>query len=399
MIKVEQQVDWNATENLNFIAGIGYEKHYTIPWSTDLDQPVNPDGYVYDSYLGTDTYYRPDGLPAQFYTITSSNTGIFFQTQYSPLKNLDFTLGTRYDVNSIYGSSFNPRLGLVYKPADKTTIKALYGSAFLAPAAGDMNAQWGSFETQDSGKTFHSYWLHLPNPGIKPIISQSWELTVNQMLADNFSVAVDGYFTETTNLHASADDNQSTKLYHNMFNGIPVDYIEVFINQGRQVNYGGNIQFNFKRSIGRVKMNSYLSLSYVNGSVNSANTESEEQTPDKELEFIAPFIIHAGIDFKIGKFSFSPRVTWMNNQHVSGTADTIQNLIRRQTIPGYSLLNISLRYNAVKHFSVFANIYNALNQEYRTSGLGTDLNDKNTPFNYGQQEDPIRIMGGVNFTF
>ena len=52
-----------------------------------------------------------------------------------------------------------------------------------------------------------------------------------------------------------------------MFNGIPVDYIEVFVNEGREKNYGGSIQLNWKNSFGRIHINSYASLSYVNGKV------------------------------------------------------------------------------------------------------------------------------------
>jgi len=305
----------------------------------------------------------------------------------------------RNQSNSQYGNTFNPRLGLVYKPFKRTTVKFLFGSAFLAPAAGDANAQWGAFDTPDSGKTYHSYWLHLPNPGLKPITSNNWEVSVHHLLTDNFSLTLDGYYTVTRNLHAMADDNTSSQLYHNMFNGIPVDYIEVIINQGRQVNYGGSVQLNLKHSIGRIKLNSYVTASFTDGKVNSANTETAETTPDIEVDFISHLIVHAGIDAKAGKFSFSPRLIFMTQQHLEGIGDTSQNVLERQSIPGYALLNISLRYAVAKRFSLFADFYNALNQQYRSSGSGADLNDKKTPFYYGQHEDPIRIMGGITLSF
>jgi outer membrane receptor protein involved in Fe transport len=133
--------------------------------------------------------------------------------------------------------------------------------------------------------------------------------------------------------------------------------------------------------------------------VNSSNTEQEENTPDKELEFIAPLILHAGTDLKVGKFSISPRLTWMDQQHLSGIADASGPLLKRQTIPGYTLLNISLGYHVTKHFYVFANGYNVLNQKYKSSGAFTDTNKQETEFFYGQHQDPVRIMGGINFTF
>ena len=45
------------------------------------------------------------------------------------------------------------------------------------------------------------------------------------------------------------------------------------------------------------------------------------------------------------------------------------------------------------------NVSNALNQKYRSVGFNMDLTKKDTEFFYGQPEDPIRIMGGLNFQF
>ncbi|HMI79325.1 MAG TPA: TonB-dependent receptor, partial [Ferruginibacter sp.] len=399
MIKGEEQIDYKASEKLRFTAGAGYESYYSIPQSTDLAKPVNSNDHIHGTYLGTQAYYRPEGLAAQFYFIRYHNIGTYFQTQYSPDKKIDITLGARYDINSRYGSTFNPRLGIVYKPSDRTTIKALYGSAFLAPTPSDSYSQYGSFDTQDSGRTYHAYFLHLPNPDLKPIRSQNIELSIKRYLSDNFSMTVNGYFTTLSGIHGFADDNTSTKLYNNMFNGIPVDYIEVFVNQGRQQNFGGSIQFNSRNSIGKIHMNSYASISYVNGKIDNASKESLETAPDTRQEFISPVIMHMGTDLKAGKFSFAPRLILVGKQNIAGISDSSKNILPRQTLAGYALLNISMRYNVTKRFSVFMNISNALNQHYRSVGYNMDLNKKDTELLYGVHEDPIRVMGGFSFSF
>lgn len=51
-----------------------------------------------------------------------------------------------------------------------------------------------------------------------------------------------------------------------------------------------------------------------------------------------------------------------------------------------------------KRFSIFNNITNALNQHYRSVWYNMDLNNKNTALFYDQRKDPVRIMGGFNFT-
>jgi hypothetical protein len=38
-----------------------------------------------------------------------------------------------------------------------------------------------------------------------------------------------------------------------------------------------------------------------------------------------------------------------------------------------------------------------LNQQYRNVGYNMDLTKKDTELFYGQPEDPIRLIGGLNF--
>jgi outer membrane receptor for ferrienterochelin and colicin len=399
MIKAEEQLDYKMTSQLNFTGGLGYESYYSIPRSTDLEEPVNSKEYIHGVNLGTKAYYRPNGLEAQFYFIRYHNIGSYLQAQYSPSQKISLAFGARYDINSRYGSSFNPRLGLVYNISNKTTIKAMYGSAFLAPSPSESYSQYGAFETLDSGRSYHSYFLHLPNTDLKPITSRNFELILQQYFSDNCSISVNGYYTKLSGLHAFADDNQSTHLYNNLFNGIPVEYIEVFINRARQTNYGGSIRVNWKNTFGRIRVNSYASLSYVNGRIDNALKEADETTPDAQPEFISPVMFKIGADIKSGKFSFAPRLSIIGEQNVSGIKDTVNNILHRQTLPGYALLNISIRYNVSKQLSAFTNITNALDQRYRSVGFNMDLNKQKTEVFHGQPEDPIRIMAGFNFSF
>jgi len=398
--KADQQLDYRFSDKLNFTGGGTFEGFHSIPQSGDLNKSVSKSDYRNSSYAGTTSYYKPDGLPAQFYTIRYNNSAAYLQAQYSPVKKLHLTIGARYDDNSRYGSSVNPRLGFVFNANKQTTIKAFYGSAFLAPSPSTTYVQYGSFDTQDSGRTYHSYFQHLPNPGLKPIISHNTELNISQYITNNFSVTMSGYYTSLKGLYTFGDDNTTTRLYNNSFNGIPVDYIEVFINNDRQKNYGGNIQLNWKKSYGKISASSYASLSYVNGKSEEGLNERVETSKDKQLDFIAPLILRVGTDLTAGKFSCSPRLILMGRQNISGISDTTTAVVTRQTIPGYALLNISLRYDVVKRLSVFANITNALNQDYKAVGFNMDLNKNNSDiFHDGQRQDPIRIMGGVNFTF
>jgi outer membrane receptor for ferrienterochelin and colicin len=395
-VKAEQQVDYKLSRKMNLTGGFSLDGFSTLPQSADLSKPVNTTGNPQGSYLGTSHYYRPEGLPAQFYNILYYNNGVYAQWQYAASRKLNFTVGARYDHNSRYGSTFNPRLGLVFKASPQTTIKALFGSAYLAPPPSTAFVTYGSFETTDSGKTYSSPFLHLANPKLGPVRSQTGELNIRQYFTDNFMVTFDGYYTYTTGQFAFADDNSSTRLYNNMFNGIPVSYIEVFINEGEQKTYGGSVQFNFKQSVGNVFLNSYASVSLADGRKYTGAGFAKHYT---ELPFLSPVMVRIGTDIKAGKFSCSPRLLLMGRQNLPGIADTSGSTIRLQTISGYALLNVSARYEFSKRFAVFANVTNALNQRYRAVGFNMDLNRQTTELLHGQPQDPLRIAGGLNLTF
>ncbi|HVU96316.1 MAG TPA: TonB-dependent receptor [Puia sp.] len=398
-VRAEEQLDYKASEKLHFTAGAVYERHNALAQSADLEKPVKEGDYVHGIYLGSRSLYRPEGLPAQFYLIKYHNTGAYAQAQMIPYSRLHITLGARVENNSWYGSTFDPRAAIVFNATRRTTVKLLYGSAFLSPAPTEAYGQWGSFYTQDSGRTYHSSFLHLPNPGLKPIRSNNLELGIRHNLTDNLILSLDGYYNTLRGLHAYADDNNSTRLYNNSFNGIPVDYIEVFVNDGRQKNYGGSLQLNWKFTAGNAHVNVLAAASYTDGVQEEESSSPAPGNKDMQIDFISPWMGYLQGDIREGRLTCSPRLVLMGRQRLTGIADTAGGVIRRQTIPGYALLNISLRYALTDHFSLFANLSNALNQHYRSVGFNMDLKKTPSEVFYGQREDPIRVLAGVNLTF
>jgi iron complex outermembrane receptor protein len=396
-IKAEQQLDYKINDKLNVTVGGTYENLNTIPQSADLAVPVNPKNNVSGRIAGSSSFHNPEGISANFYNVRYENAGAYIQTQYSPNSVFGFTLGARFDNNSRYGNTFNPRMGIVITPNSRLNIKALFGSAFLAPAPSTAYVQYGSFTTADSGRTYHSTFLHLPNPGLKPIRSENFELNIRQYITNSFTVTADAYYSLLNGLHIFADDNTSTRLYKNNYNGIPVDYIEVFVNQGRQINYGGSLQLNLKHTLGSAFLNSWASIAYVNGLISNPKNEGEAEHFHSELPFISPFTLRIGTDIQTKKFTFSPRLMILSRQNLPGVKDTIGEKVQLQTIAGYALLNLSTRYQLTKQFSIFMNVKNALDRRYRSVSYLMDLTKKDTELFHGSPEDPIRIMGGINF--
>jgi outer membrane receptor for ferrienterochelin and colicins len=96
-----------------------------------------PDATVVDGSLtsvtGTPYVYLPDKERDTYY--------LALQDQWRLSDTLNATLGARYDHYSDFGSTFNPRLGLVWQGTSRLTIKSFLGSAFRAPSFVDLYAQ------------------------------------------------------------------------------------------------------------------------------------------------------------------------------------------------------------------------------------------------------------------
>ncbi len=60
--------------------------------------------------------------------------GVYVQGDFAVCTNLHLNLGGRYDRYGNFDPAFDPRLALIYNPAEKSTLKFIYGTAFRAPS-------------------------------------------------------------------------------------------------------------------------------------------------------------------------------------------------------------------------------------------------------------------------
>jgi len=154
-----QNLEYKVNENFKFLLGLKVEmkkltKYYDIPgywWSStyfssveflnptinkgiDKD-PLFPNG-GFSIYLSTDPFLLKGPSPKRKMpeenTISTVDRGGFFLTILDWGK-FRFSPGIRYDENSVYGKSVNPRITGIYKMDEKTAFKLLYGEAFNEP--------------------------------------------------------------------------------------------------------------------------------------------------------------------------------------------------------------------------------------------------------------------------
>jgi outer membrane receptor for ferrienterochelin and colicins len=91
----------------------------------------------------------------------------------------------RTDRYLAFGSTTNPRLALIFKPAPKTAIKALWGTAFRAPNAYELFYISNGIQA---------------NPNLGPETIRTGEIVVERYFADRYRVMANVYTSHVTGL-------------------------------------------------------------------------------------------------------------------------------------------------------------------------------------------------------
>jgi iron complex outermembrane receptor protein len=104
---------------------------------------------------------------------SSRDSAVFVEDQFTITDKLLVNAGIRTDRYHGFGMTTNPRVALIYKPAEKTAIKALWGTAFRAPNAYEL---------------YFSSYLYKPNPNLEPETVRTGELVVERYFSDRYRV-------------------------------------------------------------------------------------------------------------------------------------------------------------------------------------------------------------------
>ncbi len=384
-LRLDLQADWEAGPNWKVTAGFNHEALSALPWSADLAAPVNPGGDISGTLLGAP-------IPAQFYDLAYRNDGLFAQAQWRPNPGWTLTLGARGDRNSRYGDSFNPRMGLTWSPAPTTTLKVLYGSAFLAPSPYQAYLHYGAFEPVAGGGYQSAFW-RLPNPELKPQRIRTLEVSGQHLFDVGMELELSLFRIETHELFDVVPDGTVTDHYQGRYLGWPVATILVVENQGEQVNEGGHLGLRFPWwGPGLLKGRLHATVSYVGGYV-----ERPGSTAHTELGQIAPWIGQVGAELNWGPWSCAPRLLWVGTQRFAGVDPASGKRLR---IPGYRAVNLLVERSVEMGPGQLAfrlEVRNAFDVRYRNLNEGASLGA--SPEFFGVPQDTRRVALGIRWSW
>ncbi len=115
-------------------------------------------------------------------TRRSSNWAVYFHDETRILGSLTLNAGIRYDRYESFGGIFNPRLSLIHKPFENTTLKLIYGTAFRAPNFYELSVN-ESWQKKD---------YDIPNPDPEKI--STYEIIAEQSFGEFIKGFVSGFY-------------------------------------------------------------------------------------------------------------------------------------------------------------------------------------------------------------
>lgn len=309
--------------------------------------------YANDEILGMSSQFSGDNatIIENELTITENRSAAFGQITFTPWKVLNVTIGGRYDYSIRYGSVFNPRLGLIFKPFDKTQIKLNYGHSFQAPSLFFEYEQWGAPTIVNISA--HEMLQYDPNWKLKNQLVKSQEFSINQTIFENINIVITGYYNKLENIieRTAFSDSVYNKYFNNYTVGLRNENI------GNQEIIGGNVLLSAKVAK-KLTIHTYYSYS------------DAVSLTGGEVNFIPRVSLHkvwAGFTANnlFDHFTISSSFKWVSdlyNMNALVFPDNNQ--------AGYYLINANLSINNIgKHLRIFANFENLLNTYIEHGGL------------------------------
>ena len=133
----------------------------------------------------------------------SRNWGVFLQDEYALADWLKLNANLRYDRFSSFGGVFNPRLGLICRPAAGTSLKYLVGRAFRAPNAYELYYNDGNSSMK-------------ANPNLREERIISHDLVWEQLWGSIYSSSLGAYHNTIKNLISQMVDSDDLLVFENL---------------------------------------------------------------------------------------------------------------------------------------------------------------------------------------
>ncbi len=364
-LMAEQLITYQPNRDLEIIGGISYTHSGNLPLTNDLVKPFTEEDY---QSFSTDKA-PPHPLFGDFGNnpITFSNLAGFVQL-YHTFEPFILVAGIRVDDNSLYGSSLNPRLALLYRLSEATTLRYSSGTSFRAPSSTFAYSS-NAFADQNAPDSIN-YGI-IPSPDLEPEIFQSAEVGLRHL------------FNSSLTLDAIAFANRFDDLISRTEVEIDKSEYPLATNNEARTNLNSqgaeNVLIGFQgilrayNIVEHLKLNVDLSMQYAFGG---------EELPDDggsldDVRMLPRFMAHLNISFEPFEhlylhLSNVVMGSWIERNTPSAAAYRTDDY----RSDGYYNLDAILRLTLSPQLQLFCKARNVFNSEYGgigATGLDVDL--------------------------
>jgi len=256
-------------------------------------------------------------------------SALYVQDEFGITSRLTLNAGVRYDHYSTFGGTTNPRAALIFRAAQKTALKLLYGNAFRAPDVYEIAPDFGIFYND--------------NLKLQPEHIQSLEARVEQGLGQHFELSSGVYRNRISDLITLVQ--------------IPTDQNFQYQNAGSAQATGMDVELSGRANNG---VQGKASFDYVHAYDEGMGHPALDNSPGPmaKLNVIVPLIdqrLTAGVE---GQF-LGRRLTLLQD-----------------SLSSYQVFNVTLLGHTVgKHLDLAASVFNVLDKRYFDPGRPEDPED------------------------
>ena len=244
------------------------------------------------------------------------------------------SIGIRYDLNSEYGSIFNPRYAFDFNPSSSFGVKLIYGRAFRQPSVYELYSEFRG------------------NASLVPQRIGTSEIEMHALLFNNkLSVELNIYLSNIKNMIGKIDDPNK-----------PAG--EKFDNTG-SLNIGGASLYSFMQLSRNIR--SYINYNYITGLSDNSSFYDINRT--------AKHKVNAGVNVKLykNKLITDLRINMVGKRKAPETNTWLQTY-ENGFAPSYLKANLTISYKLTSSIMAQVLVDNLFNERYygigRESGSG-----------------------------
>ncbi len=370
---LETQFDYDLTGDLNAIAGLSHSELMGMPTGDKTGDPFDTEGPLRLNNFYNDLYPQN--------AIRETEHAAYLQLRYRFSDELNFVGGFRYDYNSKYKETNNPRVGAIFRK-DDTTLKLLFGGAYIAPGLFHRYETW-----------FTEEYGHIQNLDLKPEKLKTVEVNWTQNFSEKLKTSIGIYYNDVKDLIVRKSYGPIEFRPDWYADGGWVDangdssvWVEWSTNFGKLTSYGVDVPVYYLFS---PDLKIFASYSFLDGEI------TDPETGDKSDIFkTSQHKISGGLTYILfDKLYITPRFRWAS-EIVTRQENSIY---KGDRMPGYDLFFLNLHYkDVIDNLDAHLSINNLLNKSYYTAGVATEGSNTYLP---RVPQNLMTITGGVSYRF